>query len=37
MPPMCMYMVEKQDGFVTDFHEVHYGSKGAWRSRTNYC
>lgn len=27
MPPMCMYMVEKQDGFVTDFHEVHYGSK----------
>lgn len=24
MPPMCMYSVEKHDGFLTDFHFAHY-------------
>lgn len=24
MPPMCMYSVFKQDGFLTDFHKAHY-------------
>ncbi len=24
MPPMCMYSVFKQDGFLTDFHFAHY-------------
>lgn len=27
MPPMCMYVVEKEDGKVTPFHQVHYGAR----------
>ncbi|MFA5576381.1 MAG: NADPH dehydrogenase NamA [Tissierellaceae bacterium] len=26
MPPMCMYSAE-EDGFVKDFHRIHYGSR----------
>lgn len=29
MPPMCMYSVEKKDGFVTDWHKIHYASRAA--------
>ncbi|MFC3932124.1 oxidoreductase [Streptococcus dentapri] len=27
MPPMCMYVVEKEDGKVTPFHHAHYGAR----------
>lgn len=27
MPPMCMYVVEKEDGKVTTFHQAHYGAR----------
>lgn len=27
MSPMCMYMVDKKDGHVTDWHLTHYGSR----------
>lgn len=27
MSPMCMYKVNNEDGIVTDFHLIHYGSR----------
>ncbi len=27
MPPMCMYSVEKKDGYVTDWHVQHYATR----------
>ncbi len=27
MPPMCMFSVNKKDGFVTDWHGQHYVSR----------
>ncbi|EHI74019.1 NADH:flavin oxidoreductase / NADH oxidase family protein [Streptococcus criceti] len=27
MPPMCMYVVDKEDGKVTPFHHAHYGAR----------
>lgn len=27
MPPMCMYVVDKEDGKVTTFHHAHYGAR----------
>ncbi|KEK24960.1 NADPH dehydrogenase NamA [Bacillus gaemokensis] len=29
MSPMCMYSVEKEDGKVTNFHHIHYGTRAA--------
>lgn len=27
MPPMCMYSVEKKDGYLTEWHKTHYVSR----------
>ncbi|WP_314761280.1 NADH:flavin oxidoreductase/NADH oxidase [Alloscardovia omnicolens] len=27
MPPMCMYVVEREDGIATNFHFAHYGAR----------
>lgn len=29
MSPMCMYSSENEDGQVTNFHHVHYGTRAA--------